>query len=101
MDGWNTILLGYFQGATVDGSEIRRSPVDTSMVNGKYSIIYVGFLHIPGDFLAGFLNHQRRMLVSGKGCKASYNRIIGKQRIIMGFHAKITTFRVFFLYVFL
>ena len=84
MDGWNTILLGYFQGATVDGSEIRRSPVDTSMVNGKYSIIYVGFLHIPGDFLAGFLNHQRRMLVSGKGCKASYNRIIGKQGIIMG-----------------
>ena len=39
---------------TVDGSEIRRSPVDMAV----YPMIYKGFIHLQVVVCLGFLNHQ-------------------------------------------
>ena len=52
--GYYGIVFMQFLLDTVDGSEIRRAPVDLGSLSHLQS-----FSTIPGGFLAGFLNHQQ------------------------------------------
>ena len=52
------LKMGIFQPATVDGSKIRRSPVEV----GSFSQHLQGFSTIPGGFLAGFWTINSRDL---------------------------------------